>query len=247
MWLKIVWMLVATHAGFACGETEAVKKAAPAAEYQPQEAAADAWVALFDGKTTAGWRRYNDTGIGKAWIVQDGALHLNAKLKADRQTAGGDIVTADSFTNFHLKLEWKIAPKGNSGIMFLVQEGKSYSYPWQTGPEMQILDDEGHPESRVEKHGAGDLYDLVKRSAPVAKPAGEWNLAEVIVNAGQLELKLNGITTVKTTLWTPEWKALVAGSKFKDMPGFGTFRSGRVALQDHGDDVWFKNMMIKRL
>jgi hypothetical protein len=206
------------------------------------------WVPLFDGKTTTGWHRYNDNTIGKAWVVQDGALHLDASAKKGWQTAeGGDIVFAETFENFHLKLEWKIAPKGNSGIMFYVQESKAYDYPWYTGPEMQILDDAGHADGNIEKHNAGDLYDLIKSAPPMAKASGEWNLAEIIANKGQLEFRLNGTTTVKTKLWDANWKALVAGSKFKDMPGFGSFSSGKICLQDHGDDVWFRNIVIKKL
>ena len=205
---------------------------------------------LFDGKTTQGWHTYGKTGsIGKAWKVDDGALHLDASNKKDWQTSdGGDIVTEDSFDNFHLKLEWKIAPNGNSGIMFYVQEDPSkYEYAWHTGPEMQVLDNAGHPDAKIDKHRAGDLYDLIASSPQTVKPAGEWNQVEIISNNGQLELYQNGERVVNTTLWDDSWKKLVAGSKFKDMPGFGTFKSGKIALQDHGDNVWFRNIRIKRL
>ncbi|TAD92779.1 MAG: DUF1080 domain-containing protein [Bacteroidetes bacterium] len=214
----------------------------------PAKQAKELWIPLFDGKTTTGWHRYNDNTIGKAWVVQDGMLHLDATAKKGWQTAeGGDIVTNDSYDNFHLKLEWKISVGGNSGIMFFVQEQKMYEHPWKTGPEMQILDDAGHADGKIAKHNAGDLYDLIKSATPAAKGPGEWNLAEIIANKGELELKLNGITTAKTTLWDDNWSALVAGSKFKVMPGFGTFKSGKIGLQDHGDDVWFRNIVIKKL
>ena len=213
-------------------------------------ASEEGFESLFDGKTTKGWHTYGKEGsIGKAWKVDDGALHLDASNKKDWQTSeGGDIVTDDAFDNFHLKLEWKIAPNGNSGIMFYVQEDPAkYEYAWNTGPEMQVLDNAGHPDAKIEKHRAGDLYDLIASSPQTVKPAGEWNQVEIVSNNGQLELYQNGERVVHTTLWDDHWKKLIAGSKFKDMLGFGTFKSGKIALQDHGDNVWFRNIRIKRL
>ena len=209
----------------------------------------DGWVLLFDGKTTKGWHTYGKTSIGKAWKVADGALYLDASNKNDWQTSeGGDIVTDQTFVNFHLKLDWKVAPNGNSGIMFYVQEDPSkYEYAWQTAPEMQVLDNAGHPDAKIIKHRAGDLYDLIASSPETVKPAGEWNHAEIISNNGTLEFYLNGTKVVSTTMWDDSWKTLIAGSKFKDMPGFGTFKSGKIALQDHGDNVWFRNILVKRL
>lgn len=113
--------------------------------------------------------------------------------------------------------------------------------------EMQVLDNEGHPDAKIISHRAGDLYDLIVSSEETVKPYGEWNHAEIIADHGKLELILNGTTVVSTTLWTPEWEALIADSKFKDMPGFGTFKKGRISLQDHGDLVYFKNLLIKKL
>ncbi|MFD2244638.1 3-keto-disaccharide hydrolase [Pontibacter ruber] len=209
----------------------------------------EGWENLFDGKTTKGWHTYGKDSIGKAWKVQDGTLHLDASNKKDWQTSeGGDIVTDQTFEDFHLKLDWKVAPNGNSGIMFYVQEDPAkYEYAWQTAPEMQVLDNAGHPDAKIVKHRAGDLYDLITSSPETVKPAGEWNHAEIISNNGALEFYLNGTKVVSTTMWDDNWKALIAGSKFKDMPGFGTFKSGRIALQDHGDNVWYRNIRIKRL
>lgn len=211
------------------------------------------WISLFDGKTTNGWHTYGKTTIGKAWKIDSNTLHLDAASKKDWQTAeGGDIVTDQEFENFHLKLEWKIAPKGNSGIIFYVNEDTAqYKYPWETGPEMQVLDNgsanaEGHPDAKITSHRAGDLYDLVV-SKETVKPAGEWNAAEIISDKGKLEFRLNGQSVMTTTLWDENWKALVAKSKFKTMPGFGTFKKGKIALQDHGNDVWFRNIQIRRL
>ena len=207
------------------------------------------WVSLFDGKTTKGWHNYGKTTIGELWKVADGNLYLDTIKKEGWQTSGGgDIVSEKEYENFHLILEWKIAANGNSGIIFFVKEDTTqYKYVWQTGPEMQILDNAGHPDSKIIKHRAGDLYDLISCSKETVKPAGEWNEAAVMVNKGQLNLFLNGTNVVSTQLWDDNWKKLVAASKFKDMPGFGTFKKGKIALQDHGNMVWFKNIRIKEL
>ncbi|OIR05052.1 hypothetical protein GALL_128680 [mine drainage metagenome] len=207
------------------------------------------WVSLFDGSSTKGWHSYGKSTAGSAWKAENGTLHLDASKKDGWQIKdGGDIVSDEEFENFHLKLEWKISKDGNSGIIFLVHEDTAkYKYVWFTGPEMQVLDNAGNEDGKIYKHHAGDLYDLIACSKETVKPYGEWNLAEIIVNKGKLELRLNGTTVVKTNLWDDNWKKLIAGSKFKSMPGFGIFHKGKIALQDHGFDVWFRNIEIKKL
>lgn len=210
----------------------------------------DEWMMLFDGESTRGWRNYGSESIGDGWKVEDGNLYLDLSKGEDgkRLYAGGDIVSDDEFENFHLKLEWKISENGNSGIMFYVKEDKSkYPYPWSTGPEMQILDNDGHPDGKIRTHRAGDLYDLIEVSEETVKPVGEWNLAEIVSENGNLQFWLNGKKVVETTMWDEAWTEMIAGSKFKSMPDFGTFQKGRIALQDHGDPVWFRNIMIKKL
>ncbi len=203
------------------------------------------FVSLFDGKTTQGWHTYGKTFVGKGWKAEDGALHLDPKAK---ENDGGDLVTDKEYSNFHLKLDWKVAPKANSGVLFHVHEdAEKYHQTYSTGPEMQVLDNEGHPDGKIIKHRAGDLYDLVKSSTEPVKPVGKWNTAEIISNHGQLEFILNGVKTVSVTQFDESWKALIAGSKFAAWEGFGTFTSGKITLQDHGDEVWFRNIMIKEL
>jgi hypothetical protein len=213
------------------------------------EERSNGWELLFDGTSTAGWHTYGQTTIGKAWKAENGTLRLDAASKKDWQTAeGGDIVSEKEYENFDLRLEWNIAPGGNSGIMFYVKEDASlYPYPWHTGPEMQVLDNAAHLDAKIIKHRAGDLYDLMSVSKETVKPAGEWNAVRIVANKGDLDFYMNDAHVLHTTLWTDSWRALVANSKFKDMPGFATFRSGRIALQDHGDNVWFRNIKIKRL
>jgi hypothetical protein len=212
------------------------------------EVPVEEWETLFDGKSFNGWTKYGGSAVGKAWKIQDGAIYLDATNKDGWQVGdGGDIVTSEEFDNFHLKLEWKISKNGNSGIIFLVHQADQYKYPWQTGLEMQVLDNDGHPDAKIVTHRAGDLYDLIASKEETVKAVGDWNLAEIISNNGKLELHLNGVMVVSTELWTPEWEEMVAKSKFKDMPGFSKYKKGRIALQDHGDEVWFRNIQIKRL
>jgi len=209
----------------------------------PPAATDSGWQSLFDGTTTAGWHTYGKNTAEARWKVVDGALALDTTVKN-----GEDLVTDQSYENFDLKLEWKISKNGNSGIIFLIQEDTNkYKRTYNSGLEMQVLDNDGHPDGKITKHRAGDLYDLIKSSSEPVKPVGEWNQAEVIVNKGKLSLILNGVTTVSTTLWNDDWKKLVAGSKFKTMPNWGTFTSGKIALQDHGNAVWYRNIQIKKL
>jgi hypothetical protein len=144
-----------------------------------------------------------------------------------------------------LKLEWKISKNGNSGIMFTVKEDTAFKESWYTGPEMQILDNDGHSDGKIKKHRAGDLYDLIASSSEPVHPVGEWNQVEIRLNKGKLDLFMNGVNIVSTTMWNENWWQLVKKSKFAEMPDFTKFKTGRIALQDHGFDVWFKNVKIK--
>jgi hypothetical protein len=239
--IAALFLAACTHIGNKADSTQTT--------YTSMEQTSSEWSPLFDGKTTKGWRTYGQDTIGQAWKVQDGALFLDASQKDNWQVnGGGDIVTEEEYSDFHLKLDWKIAENGNSGIIFYVHEDpEKYKYAWHTGLEMQVLHNEGHPDGKIHTHRAGDLYDLVAASPESARPVGEWNQAEIVARGGKLDFFLNGHNVVSTTLWDDTWKVMVAGSKFKDMPSFGTYRKGRIALQDHGDNVWFRNIMIKRL
>jgi len=209
----------------------------------------EGWHLLFDGTTSKGWHKYGGGAVGSAWKIRDGYLCLDTSIKENWQIKdGGDIVSDEEYENFDLQLEWKIAKDGNSGIMIYIHEDKSkYNWPWETGPEMQVLDNNGHPDAKIIKHRAGDLYDLISCSKETVKPFGEWNLAEVKSLNGKLDLYLNGENVVSTTLWDDNWKKMVAGSKFRNMPGFGTYPKGRIGLQDHGNEVCFRNIKIRRL
>ncbi|MFT3826071.1 MAG: DUF1080 domain-containing protein [Chitinophagaceae bacterium] len=209
----------------------------------------EGWELLFDGTTKNNWHVFNNKTDGGAWIIADSSLHLvpSQKDSAGATIGGGDIVTNEEYENFHLKLEWKLDNGGNSGIMFNVQEGPGFERTYHTGPEMQVLDNAVHPDAKIIKHRAGDLYDLISSSPETVKPVGQWNAVEIYVNNGSLEFYLNGDKVLYTTMWDSAWNNLIAGSKFKQWPGFGTYKKGRIALQDHGDPVWYRNIKIRKL
>lgn len=205
---------------------------------------ADGYTVLFDGASTAGWHRYGGGAPGASWKVISGELVLDSAAKMD----GGNLVSNDEYENFDLKLEWKISQKGNSGILFGVYEDSAkFKEPYYTGPEMQVVDNEGHDDGKIVKHQAGDLYDLIACSTKTVKPAGEWNEAEVKLLNGKLDLFLNGTNVVSTTMWDDNWNKMVKGSKFKEWPEFGTYKKGHIVLQDHGNMVSFRNIRIKTL
>jgi hypothetical protein len=209
----------------------------------------EGWELMFDGLTTRGWHKYGGKVVGSAWKVADGSLYLDTETKENWQVkGGGDIMSDKQYDDFHLKLEWKIAPNGNSGIMIYAQEDTTkYRWPWETAPEMQVLDNQGHPDAKIFKHRAGDLYDLIAAKPETVRTPGEWNQVEIKCLNGDLQFWLNGTNVVSTTLWDENWKKLVAGSKFAKMPDFGKFKKGHIALQDHGDMIWYRNIKIRRL
>jgi hypothetical protein len=204
------------------------------------------WKSLCDGKSKKGWHNYRGEATGESWQVEDGLLTFTPVNKPGVKT-GGDLTTDDEYENYHLSVEWKISEGGNSGIIFGVKEDSMYKKSYLTGMEMQVLDNSKHPDAKITKHRAGDLYDLISCSKETVKPAGEWNHAEVIYNNNNLQLILNGETVVSTVVGEENWNKLVSGSKFKTMKGFGTFRKGRIVLQDHGDKVWYRDIKIKEL
>jgi hypothetical protein len=210
----------------------------------PQEKAAG-WKLLFDGNSTKGWHSYNKKTVGSEWSADNGTLHMDPSKKTG--SSGTDIVSSDEYENFDLKIQWRISKGGNSGILFLVKESPKYEESFWTGPEMQVLDNDGHSDGKIHKHRAGDLYDLIASSSEPVRAVGEWNDAEIKLVNGKLDFYLNGVHTVSTTLWDENWKALVKGSKFASMPGFAKYRSGHIDLQYHGFDVWFRNIKIRKL
>jgi hypothetical protein len=207
----------------------------------------EGWQLLFDGTSKKNWHVYNNWSDGAAWKVADGTLYLDpSQKKGDTTIGGGDIVTDEEYDNFHLKVDWKIDTAGNSGIMFYVKEDPQIERTFHTGPEMQVLDNAAHPDAKIIRHRAGDLYDLITSTPETVKPAGEWNHAEIMSKDSTLELYLNGSKVVSTKMWDDNWRKMIAGSKFRKWKTFGAFQKGRIAIQDHGNRVWYRNIMIKR-
>ena len=209
---------------------------------------ADGFVLVFDGKTTDGWRGFQKDHAPERWIVEDGTLHFSPKAEGSR----GDIMIDKKFSDFHLKLEWKIAEAGNSGILYLGSEEPEYNAIYRTAPEMQVLDNAAHPDAKAGTNGnrmAGSLYDLIPASPQNFKGANTWNSAEIIVKRGHVKHLQNGEVVVEYEYGTQMWEALVARSKF---PGLNEDwvnlqKEGYIGLQDHNDKVWFRNIKIKEL
>ncbi len=200
---------------------------------------AEGWRLLFDGASLEHWRGYKRDDVPASWSIEDGTVAFRAG--DDR----GDIVTRERFGDFELALEWRISPGGNSGIMFRATE--DHDYPWESAPEMQVLDNAGHVDGGNPLTSAGANYALHAPIRDVTRPVGEWNQARLVVRGSHVEHWLNGAKVVEYELWTDDWKALVAGSKFSEMPDYGLARVGHVVLQDHDDPVWYRNIKIRPL
>lgn len=200
------------------------------------------WQSLFDGKTTKGWHSYLQTNAGPCWKVVDGTLQLDPQTQPQ-----SDIVTDKEYENFDLSVEWKIAEAGNSGIIFSINESPEFGNTFETGMEMQVLDDAKAEDNKYINHLAGSLYDLKTPSKKVVKPAGAWNLARIKKQDGHLTYWLNNSQIVDIQIGSAEWKQLLDKSKFKTWKGYAAYPKGHIALQSHGSVVSYRNMKIKEL
>jgi hypothetical protein len=199
---------------------------------------ASAWKPLFDGTSTAGWRGFRAKDVpARGWTVDAGALHHAAGA------GGGDLVTADEYGDFELRFEWRVGAGANSGVLYRV--GEDDDATWKTGPEYQILDDEKHADAKDPKTSAASMYGLYEPGGKELKPVGEFNEGRIVVRGGKVEHWLNGTRVVSCDLAGDDLKSRVAASKFKDLPHFAKRAQGRIALQDHGDDVWYRNIRIR--
>jgi 3-keto-disaccharide hydrolase len=195
------------------------------------------WKLLFDGKTIDHWRGYRKAAPPRGWQVVDGAI--------TRVDSAGDLISADEYRDFALSLEWKVAQGGNSGIFWRVSE--DLEYPWESGPEMQVLDDARHPDGRSLLTSAGSLFGLYPSRRGVVHVAGEWNAVRIQVQGNHVEYWLNGVKLVDAKIGSEDWNARVARSKFATMPRYGKNQTGRIGLQDHGNWVAFRNIKIRVL
>jgi len=202
----------------------------------PAERAAG-WRLLFDGKTTTGWRGWKMDTLPSGWQVVDGAL--------TRVRRAADIITTEKVKNFELSLGWKIAPNGNSGIFYRASEDDDAIY-W-SAPEMQVLDDAGHPDGQSRLTAAGSDYGLYPSPAGVVKPAGQWNQVRLVVNGNHVEHWLNGVKVVEYELGSADWEARVKASKFAPHPHYGRNPEGYIGLQEHDYWVAYRNIKIRVL
>jgi hypothetical protein len=252
---NLIFIMIIALALFSCKSSKApvaggTKNAAPAALNTLSAAEkTEGVILLFDGKTTDLWRSYGKQTFPKGWEINDNAIHYIGSGKGEAGQ-GGDIITKEKFKNFELTLEWKISEGGNSGIFYLAQEVAGDPI-WKSSPEMQVLDNLKHPDAKLGVDGnrqAGSLYDLIPAKPQNAKPAGEWNTVKIMVYKGTVVHYQNGVQVLEYHLWTEDWKKMCANSKFKDFPNFvNTATEGYIGLQDHGDDVWYRNIKIKKL
>ena len=201
------------------------------------------WQLLFDGSTLNGWHGYNNAAVAGKWEVSDGTIHMIDRDMASRASSH-DLITNDSYDDFDLKAEWQVAQGTNSGIMFHVQEG-AYDAPYKTGPEMQVLDNEGNPNGRQPNGRAGSLYGMIPCTPDNARPPGQWNQVEILCRDGVLKFFQNGVNVVTTSIGNDSWSQLVA-TYYTRWPDYGTFRSGKIDLQDWTGEVWFRNIKIKK-
>lgn len=193
------------------------------------------WKLLFDGKTTEGWRGFKAPAPDAGWHVLDGALGPDPKTSKD-------IMTKAQFGDFELVWDWKVGPKGNSGVMFHVTEDGTQTY--QSGPEYQLVDNaRGEP---VAEH-AGALYGLYAPTTDATRPVGEFNHSRLVLKGGKGEHWLNGVKVAEYDLNSAEFKAKVAATKFKAWPQFAASPTGHIAIQNHGDPVFFRNIKIRAL
>lgn len=213
------------------------------------EERANGWELLFDGESTDGWRGYNDDAFPDVgWKVEDGEL-IVMESGGDEAGRGGDIVTTESYDDFILKLEWKLSEGGNSGIFYRALEQESQPIFW-SAPEMQVLDNENHPDAEKGEDGnrkAGSLYDLIPADPQTFTGHGEWQEVMIVAEGPHIEHWMNGEKVLEYELWTPEWYEMVRDSKFESHPEFGDLHEGLIGLQDHGNLAHFRNIKIKEL
>lgn len=204
------------------------------------------WEILFDGTSYDKWRGYQSDSIYAEWTIEDGAMAF-----IPGEEGGKNIITKEKYTDFILSLDWKVSEGGNSGIFWSVFEDPKFKEAYETGPEIQVLDNEKHPDSNVAggTHKAGSLYDMIACPDEHVNPAGAWNTCILEVNhtTNMGKVTMNGTEVMTFPVHGEAWDNMVSKSKFKDWKGFGKYRTGHIGLQDHSDKVWFRNIKIKKL
>ncbi len=246
-------LLALTIVGVGCKQKE-TKETTTEAEVEmetKEEMEDNEWITLFDGTSFDGWHVYPGKEVPDAWQLEDGAMILRTtEYRPDGNRF--NMVTDREFESFELSLEWMVTKGANSGIMWAVIEDEKYPEPYYSGPEIQVLDNINHPDAKNgTSHQAGALYDMVSPAKDVVKPLGEWNSYTITINhkTNQGSVVLNGEKIVEFPVNGDAWDAMVADSKFATWEAFGKSRTGRIALQDHGEaiPIGYRNIKIKEL
>ena len=220
----------------ACAETKDEYETA-VDEASAVEGPSGEWISLFDGTSFDNWRGYQQESMPDGWQLVDGAMFMSDP------GPGGDLVTKEQFANFELRFEWMVPEAGNSGVMFRVTE--DHGAPYATGPEYQTLDDAHHTDGQSSKNSAGSNYDIHAPIMNVVKPFGEWNTGRIVANRAHVEHWLNGEKIVEYELWTDQWKADVAASKWVGYPDYGMRETGYIALQGDHTGASYRNIDIR--
>lgn len=223
-------------------QVEAPAVTPPAAQLSDVQKA-EGWTLLFDGQSMEGWRTFKNKD-NASWEVNDGSLHC--KAFDDRKIKElSDILTTNQYENFELSLEWKVAAQSNTGVIYRCTE--ELNEPYLSGPEYQIIDDIGYPGELKETNKSGGAYDMYVAKNKTLKPVGEWNTTKIVVNENHVEHWLNGSKVLEYELRSAEWKKRKDSSKWNDAKGYGAAKKGHIDLQDHGNEAWFRNILIRTL
>ena len=201
------------------------------------------WQLLFDGKTTEGWHGYNMQGIPDVWSIEDGCFTINGKGGTEQQ----DVITNDIYRNFAFTVEYKLSQGSNSGIIFQVKEDEKYQFPYETGPEFQLIDHENWPDPLEDWQINGANYAMYPPKSQPNKPVGEWNRLFLVVNGNHVTQMINGVEIVSYEKYSDEWVKLRNSGKWKDYPDYGKYDEGNISLQNHGTKLYFRNIKIKQL
>ena len=209
------------------------------------------WISLFDGETFNGWKQYNSDTINDKWYIEDGMIMVSKEGNAIDKNTGFNqsIITEDTFGNFEMELEYRMSPGGNSGIIYHSIEDTSYRYDFETGPEYQLLDDVDSPSEYLPHRMTAASYDMFGPDTTIKtlNPAWAWNRVRLVYNNGHVEHWLNGKKVLEFTEGSDAWNQAKAKSKWVNYPDWATFKEGHIGLQDHGDQVAFRNIRVRRL
>lgn len=244
--MKIASLILFCIIFFACNNDSAIKTTTRDSSMTPNDSSTGQWISLFDGASLAGWHGFNKQGEIRNWRIEDGAMVCLGAAEGD---IGGDIVSDREFADFELNWEWKITTGGNSGVMYHVIESPQYKAPYETGPEYQVLDDVGFPEKLESWQLTAADYAMYSPDSTrkKLKPVGEWNSSKIVFKDSRVEHWLNEELVLSFEAWSDDWTRRKTEGKWKDFPDYGSAKKGRIALQDHGNKVYYRNIRIREL